>query len=121
MNFTINDIKALENPSGAVHLVRFTISFSDPDLGPVVDYGGWLLNAKGSVKPPSVYTQRGTRLAIITAADWFLEALEKEWRTHPDLKGYWELLQPSLARRMETDFGLKTKVELSLRGVTDAI
>ncbi len=116
MTFTLTDLKPVESPTGRVDIVRFTVSLVDPERGPILDIGGWLLNPNGTVKSPTVYSQRGQRLGIITEAEWFREALEELFRTHPDLKGYLELLRPRLAKELETDWGLKTKVEVSLGG-----
>lgn len=119
MDFCVIKIEPKNLPSGRGKIIRFGLSFVEQGQEPFLDVHGYLLYPDGKVAPPMTYHQKGGRTTVIVHSPEFQEALEKEWRTHPELKEYSEMIAPDVA--MEERLPLKDRVKISLKGLRDEV
>ena len=119
MDFHIIKIEPKNLASGRGKIIRFGLSFYEEDQEPFLDIHGYLLYPDGKISPPMTYQQRGSRTTVVVHSQEFQEALEKEWRTHPELKEYSEMIAPDVAALREMP--LKDRVKISLKGLRDEV
>jgi hypothetical protein len=120
MDFHITKIEPKYDASGKVNIIRFGLSFYEEGCEPFHDVMGYLYGSDGKVHPPSTYARRGQRTNVVMDAAWFLEDLEKLWRTHPELVEYSRLVvTPEVA--FADRIPMKERVSISMEGLRDGV